>query len=81
MKVVLHQKDLRMATNLLLSQQIAFLWKSSYKRFERLVGEREKKKAKACKTLFVHILVAFSFFLQVWKALCEGGSDIVQEGC
>lgn len=41
MKLVLHHQDLRMATNLLLSQQIAFLLKSSYKRFQRLVGRKK----------------------------------------
>lgn len=45
MKVVLHHQDLRMATNLLPSQQIAFLLKSSYKHFERRVGRKKKKSA------------------------------------
>lgn len=49
-----------MATNLLVSQQIAFLSKSSYKHFERLV-ERKKKRAKASKALFVHLLVTIFF--------------------
>lgn len=48
-----------MATNLLVSQQIAFLLKSSYKHFERLV--ERKKKAKASKALFVHLLATIFF--------------------
>lgn len=64
-----------MATNLLLSQQIAFLLKSSYKRFQRLVGRK-----KASKALCVHLLVATSFFPQVYKTWEEkrGGE---QGGC
>lgn len=48
-----------MATNLLVSQQIAFLLKSSYKHFERQV--ERKKKAKASKALFVLLLVTIFF--------------------
>lgn len=33
-----------MATNLLVSQQIAFLLKSSYKHFERLVERKKRQK-------------------------------------
>lgn len=65
MKVVLHHQDLRMATNLLPSQQIAFLLKSSYKRFERLVG---RKKKCACLQSFMCALVGCPlFFFQVYK--------------
>lgn len=42
-KVVLHQKDLRMTNNLLVSQQIAFLQKSSYKPFPWPVEKKQKK--------------------------------------
>lgn len=60
-----------MANNLLVSQQIAFLQKSSYKHFPWLV-----KKAKPFKTLFVHLLVTvFSKWEDIWSEECCDGSQ------